>query len=297
MTKRDLLSKLTRENLVDLAETYGVDIERTWPKDALVEALAVSRRIKTEGLLELSKKIQELGNVPSAVFGAKQGFFDETAATLFDQIDALSDSLSAAIAAAEIIDPGYIDRIKVQLSGIRAGKIFQVDPVPDHIWQMLSGRQKGAYGTAKSLGYQIPKFVQSALGLSTETDFVCQQNGWRDRHLPPRVEYYVLQAHRSYVARCYDASIVMTARALEHLLKKKLGDAKVPIPEKATLGKLVELHRRSIGNNQCLEKVLEVSTMDRVISAHDIPPYDREMERKDADHAWTALDIALRDLP
>jgi HEPN domain-containing protein len=295
--KREILSKLTKENLLDLARAYDVEVDRTWPKDALVEGLAISRRIKTEGLVDLAAKVKELGNIPDAVFGARQSFFDETVVNLWDQVESVSDSLSAAIAAAEIFDPGYIDRVKKQVADMQAGKLYQIVQVPAHIWGQLSGRQQGAYGRAKTQGNYVARLVESALQLSSKTDFVKKQAELRSKGLPPRIEYYVLQAHRAYVGRCYDATIVMIARALEHLIKEKLTAKGVAFPETAGLGKLVEVYRRTFRSDKCLEKVLEVSNMDRIISAHDIAPYDKQMEEKDADLAWTAFEIVLRDLP
>jgi hypothetical protein len=46
-----------------------------------------------------------------------------------------------------------------------------------------------------------------------------------------------------------------------------------------------------------LEKVMEVSNLDRIISAHDVAPFTREMQSIDSSHAWTAFEIVLRELP
>ena len=107
----------------------------------------------------------------------------------------------------------------------------------------------------------------------------------------------ITRLHNAITAAAIMRRAVMLARALEHLLKVLLKNRKVTVPAKATLGSLVDLYRKTIGDDQILEKVLEVANMDRVISAHDIPPYDKQMDVKDANHAWTALDIALRELP
>jgi hypothetical protein len=40
---------------------------------------------------------------------------------------------------------------------------------------------------------------------------------------------------------------------------------------KATLGNLAELYKAEVGDEKALEKVLEVSNLNRVISTHDNP--------------------------
>lgn len=295
--KRDILSALTRENLVALADAYGVDIDRTMPKADLVEAMASSRRIKTEGLVELSARLASLGDVPRAVYESRQGFYEETAVLAFDQIDAIGDSLSVAIAAYEVIEPGYSGKLKGQIDQLRGCKIATMGTAPDHVWSQLSGKQRGAFGTAKSLAYQIPKFIEGAVMASTEADISKRHSELKSRTLPTPIAYYVSQSYRSYVAQCYDASIVMLARGLEHLLRQRLTSAGVTVDQKATLGKLVELYRQKIGNDRSLEKILEVSNMDRIVSAHDVPPYLKVMEKRDADHAWTAFEIVIREMP
>jgi len=296
-TKRDVLQGLTRGQLKDLAAEFEVEFDSVWTKERLVESLASSRKLDAIGVEELSKRISETGDVASAIRWSRQAFFTETAGEVFSQLTALADAVGEAIATHEIVEEGYLAGLGSRIERLRQGKINQTSEVPPHIWKKLSPKQRGAYGTAKSLSYQIPKHIETALVSASSKERVVQHARWKERGLPTRVEYYILQGFRCYSARCYDACIVMLARALEHLLKLLLKNRKVTVPEKATLGSLVDLYRKSIGDDKVLEKVLEVANMDRVISAHDIPPYDKQMDVKDANHAWTALDIVLRELP
>lgn len=295
--KRDLLAGLTRENLLALAQIYEVDLDRSSPKTALIESLASSLRLKTEGVEEIVARLAEMGDVPSAVLRSRQGFYEQNVVSLFDQVDSVGDSLSVTIAAYDVIDPSFAKRLAGQLAKIRNAPILQLGKVPDHIWSQLSPRQRVAFGVAMRLANQIPNFLEPAVQSSVDTDLIKARDAWKKRGLPQRIEYYVSQAYRSYIAGCYDASIVMIARALEHLLKRTLEKAGVPTSPSANLGRLLELHRQSIGNNAALEKILEVSNLDRNICAHDKPPHYKEMDKKDADHAWTALDIVLREIP
>jgi len=295
--KRDLLAKLSRENLIALAVAYDVEIDRSRPKVDLVEALANSHRLKTEGLVELSTRIAALGDVPAALYQSRQGYFEETAIAAFDQIDALADTLSVAVAAYDVIDPGYSQKLTGQIAQLRGSKIQSAGSVPDHVWSQLSGKQRAAYGVAKSLSYQIPNFLDGAISSSRDTDLAQRARELEARRMPAKTWYYVSQSYRSYVAGCYDSSIVMLARALEHLLRNRLYLVPVSIEPKATLGRLVDLYKKSVGNDACLEKILEVANMDRIVSAHDVPPFHREMEKRDADHAWTAFEIVAREIP
>ncbi len=293
--KREMLNELTREQLKTLASEFEIEFEHGWNKEQLVEALANSRTLNSLAVEELAAKITETGDVSEVVRSTRQDFFGETAGTVFDQLGDLSKALARAIATLEVVEPGYITETLSRTESIRKGKISETD-CPPHVWTKFSGKQKGAYKTARSLTYQVPKFVDSAVQGALADANVTGIAKWKTRRLPDRVEYYLLQAYRSHVARSYDACIVMIARAFEHLLKGLLKAKSVPFSEKSTLGQLVELYRTKVANDKVLEKILEVSNMDRIVSAHDIPPFDRRMEPEDANHAWTALEIVLREL-
>jgi HEPN domain-containing protein len=295
-TKRQILDGLTREQLKALASEFEIEFDHAWTKDQFVEALANSRRLDSVAVEELAAGIVKTGDVPAAVRTARQDFFTETAGAVFDQVSEFSEGLAVAIAAREVVEPGFVTEMLARGERMRKGKINQVREVPSHVWSKFSGKQKGAFGTAKSLSYQIPKFVDSAIQSALASETVGGYTKWKSRKLPDRIEYYVLQAYRSYTARCYDATIVMIARAFEHLLKGLLTSKSVPYSKKATLGQLVDLYRTGVANDKVLEKILEVANMDRIISAHDIEPYDRQMQAEDANHAWTALEIVLREL-
>ncbi len=295
VSKRELLGNLTRQQLKSLADEFEIEYEHSWLKEDFVETLACSRRINAMGVEELSTKIAEQGSVSAAVRTTKQDFFNETAGLVFRSTDEIADTLSNSVSIAEVIAPGYITSLSAQIGGLRNSKINQIDEVPAHIWSQLSPKQKGAYGTAKSMTRQIPRFVETAIRTALADRRVVEYDSWKRKGLPDRVDYYVCQAYRSYAACCYDSTIVMLARALEYSLKESL-KGRTNIPQKATLGKLVELYREEIGDDKVLEKILEVANMDRVISAHDIPPYEKRMQCEDANHAWTAAQIVFREL-
>src|SRR6266571_1820509 len=295
-SKRELLDNLTREQLKSLASEFGVEFEHAWPKEQFVEALANSRKLDALAVEELAAKISETGDVSGVVRSTRRDFFSETAGAVFDQTTEITETLAEAVAAKEVVDSGYITKLLAQADRLRKGKINQIPNVPPHVWSKFSGKQKGAYGTAKSLAYQVPKLVETAVDSALSAANVGGFTQWKSRKLPDRIEYYVLQAYRAYVARCFDACIVMIARAFEHLLKGLLKSGSITYSQKATLGQLVELYKTRVSNDKVLEKILEVSNMDRIISAHDVEPFDRQMQSEDANHAWTALEIVLREL-
>lgn len=294
--KRDLLNDLNRRQLTSLAREFGVEFEHSWKKDGLVDALSRSHKLNSIGVEALAKKIAELGDVPKAVRTEKQDFFGETAVDSFDRVRRVSDELALSISVYEVIEPGYMKRVTSMLEELRQAKINSVGKVPDHIWFKFTKKQRGAYGTAKSMSYQIPKFVGSAIETSANHACLAHARELRERGLHPRVEYYLMQALKAYVGDSNDACIVMLARGLEHILKRALDSRAVAYSKKATLGELVALYKAKIGDDKVLEKILEVANMDRVICAHDIAPYDKQMHKIDADHAWSAVKIALRDI-
>jgi hypothetical protein len=295
--KRKLLNALNRQQLKSLAREFKVEYEHTWKKEVLVDAISRSHRLSSIGVEALAKKITELGgDVPEAIRTERQDFFGETAIDTFNRIEEIADELALSIAVYEIVRPGYIERVSTMLDGLRKAKISSVGEVPHHVWCKFTGKQRRAYGTAKSLSYQIPKFVGSAIDTSVSHVSLSTAKKWRERDLDSRVKYYVMQAFRAYICESYDACIVMLARGLEHLLKRSLESHSVVYPKKATLGDLVALYRLNIGGDKALEKILEVSNMDRIICAHDVEPFDKQMHKVDADHAWSAVEIALRDI-
>ncbi|MCJ7464711.1 MAG: hypothetical protein MUO81_08225 [Thermoplasmata archaeon] len=295
--KRELLKALNRQQLKSLAREFEVEFEHTWKKDVLVDAISRSHRLSSIGVEALATKITELGgNVPEAVRTERQDFFGQTAIDVFNRIEEVADELAPAIAVYEIIRPGYIEHITTMLDGLGEAKINSVGEVPHHVWCKFTGRQRGAYGTAKSLSYQIPKFVRTAIDTSVSHASLSNARRWQGSGLDSRVEYYVMQAFKAYVSESNDACIVMLARGLEHHLKGSLEFHSISYPKKATLGDLVALYKSNIGGDKALEKILEVANMDRIICAHDVEPYDKQMHKVDADHAWSAVEIALRDI-
>jgi HEPN domain-containing protein len=295
VTKRALLDSLTKSQLKALADEFGIKSEHSWRKAAFVEALGCSRRINAIGIEELKSRIPAQGSVSQALKSTRQEFFGETAGFVFKTTDEIATTLSNSISVAEIVTPGFITSLNAQVYRLKDSKISQMKEVPNHIWAQLSPKQRGAYGIARSMTHQISRFVDNATKTALNDRRVVEYDSWKRRDLPDRVTYYVCQAYRTHVAGCYDSTIVMLARALEYSLKEVLA-RKMTVPEKATLGRLVTLYRERIGDDKILEKVLEVANMDRVISAHDIPPYEKQMQCQDANHAWTAFEIVFREL-
>jgi hypothetical protein len=167
--------------------------------------------------------------------------------------------------------------------------------VPKHVANRWSDKQWKAFRTAKRMTYYVPSFVDSAIGITLKDTRVGDGARWRRKRLPNKISHYVCQAYRAYTAKCYDGCIVMLARVIEYSLKEVLKN-KVTLSPRATLGELIRLYENRIGKDKVVQKIIEVQNMERIICAHDIDPYEKIMDVRDADHAWTAIEIVLRDL-
>lgn len=295
-SKKELLNAFTREQLRSIATQYEIPFEQTWRKEEFIKAIGGSRKLDAEAIANLSSKVADKTDIQEAINTTRQDYFGQTAGAVFKQIDLIVELLSEALAVNEMVEPGHLSQLVSQANSVRKGKINESRNVPPAVWSQFTAKQRGAFGTARSMSYQLPKFIESAVNLAQTSETLSTYAGWKTRNLPSRVEYYVLQGYRAYYARCYDACIVMLARAIEYLLKGLLNAKSIKYSESATLGALVTLYKTKIADDKVLEKVMEVANMDRIISAHDVPPYEKQMQIEDANHAKTALEIVLREL-
>ncbi len=295
-SKKKLLSSFTKEQLRSIAVLYDIPFEQTWKKEDFTKAIGGSHKLDANAISDLSRRVADKNDVEEAINTTRQDYFGQTAGAVFSQMDLMAELLSEALAVNEIMEPGCLSQLVSQANSMRTGKINQTKEVPPAIWSQFTGKQRGAFGTARSMSFQLPKFIESAVKIAQTSETLSNYSVWKTRNLPSRVEYYVLQGYRAYYAKCYDACIVMLARAIEYLLKGLLNAKSITYSANATLGGLVTLYRTKIGDDKVLEKVMEVANMDRIVSAHDVQPYDKQMQAEDANHAKTALEIILREL-
>jgi len=293
-SKRQRLEDCTKAELKSLAIEYDIECQPSWKKEDFIRVLSRSRKFDLRGINEILDKASSKGSVKEGVRCATHDFFDDTVIRVFKQNDELSTMISIALSTAEVVDTGYLKDLEARSTLLRDSKINKLK-VPSHIENQWSDRQWKAFRAAKKTTYYIPRFIAAASDIASQNHRLLRYQSILERRLPSRVEYYACQAHRSYVAKCYDGCIVMLSRAIEYSLKEVLRSRK-QLSQRATLGELIAVYKQEIGNDKILEKILEVQNMERVICAHDKPPYERLLQVEDADHAWTAVDIILRDL-
>jgi hypothetical protein len=58
-----------------------------------------------------------------------------------------------------------------------------------------------------------------------------------------KIKYYLKEARKCYATKCYDATVVMIARANEFTLKEFFKKNSLPFSEKETLGALVKKYK------------------------------------------------------
>lgn len=294
-SKKQRLEDCTRTELKSLAKEYDIRCETSWKKEDYIRVLSRSRKFNLGGINEILAKLPTEGSIKEAVRSAKHDFFDETAINVFRQNDELASVLAKAITMTEIIERGYMEDIDTKSILLRNSRINRVE-VPNHIKNQWSNKQWKAFGVARKTTYYVPRFLDTASRLASENPLLLRYKSINENRLPDRVDHYICQAYRSYTARCYDGCIVMLSRAIEYTLKEVLQMKGRSIPRRATLGQLIGLYKSEVGDDKIIEKILEVQNMERVICAHDVAPYEKLMQLEDADHAWTAIDIILRDL-
>jgi hypothetical protein len=298
-SERDLLNDQTRENLKSLCKELDINYEHSWKKEEFVEALAKSHKIKKMGIEELTERIAKCGNVKEAMRSGKQEIYNEIVQKVFWKSDELASEIAKIVAVGEIIDPGLINDLKTQITDIKESKICKIGEmkkVQPHIWNAWSPKQQNAYYGAFKVINHIPKFTEKINELALADRHILKYLELNERKLPDRVKYYASQAYRCHIAKCYDGCIVMLARALEYSLKELFKIKKIEFRERDTLGQLKDTYIKRIGQDKIVEQILIVENMDRIICAHDKPPYEKLMHIEDSDLAWSVAYVIFRDI-
>jgi len=116
---------------------------------------------------------------------------------------------------------------------------------------------------------------------------------------PDRVKRYMTQSRQCYEVGAFDASIVMSSRAVEFAIKNLLGENQQAFDEKDTMGSLVDRIRSMIGKKKpteqerIYEKLGDVVRLHRNITAHDNP---MAATREDADLIWASAVYAVKKI-
>jgi len=158
------------------------------------------------------------------------------------------------------------------------------------------GNQYFAALTAKKNCHRYSELANQVIQRASSDEDLTDLFELLEMTIPDDIKYYLLNAKRCYFFECYDACIVMIARAIEFSLKEFLKKEGQRVPKPAVMGKLIEAYEIYVGKKDILKYISEVQKMDRNISAHDSDSERKRMTKAEADHSWTALKIILREL-
>ena len=73
----------------------------------------------------------------------------------------------------------------------------------------------------------------------------------------------------------------------------------ISISDRDTLGGSISKFRENFTDKtskRVLEKIIEVQNFDRIVGAHDIQLDRKIITHDEADHAWSAIQVILREL-
>lgn len=287
-----LLEDFSKSRLIDIARQFEIPINTSWSKNTIVDTLERSKKVTIADLGVLLKKE---GDVRDVIKDEKSKFMDETAFAAFNYRDGCVNELSQIIALSEVKDGTSLKNLEMLLSGCDELQIFKHKDIPPNVKRQLSQKQIGAYYNSVKTINALKRILSDILAQTRKQNLV-QVHWYVERSpMPEKVKHYLNSAYKCYVMGCYDATIVMLARCIEYILKAYFDLHSIAHPKKITLGPLLELYRKVAQNQRIVEKAIEVQTMERNICAHDKKDFWRA-EKKDADHAWSAIVIILRDL-
>jgi len=291
-TKIEILNEFNKSRLIDIANHFNVKINNSWNKSTIADTLERSKKVTIASLKILLNKE---GEVSSVIKDEKSTFMDETAFAAFKYRDSCIIELANIVALSELKNGTALKNLEMWLSGCDNLRVLTQKDIPPNVKKQLSGKQIGAYYNSIKAMNSTKRTISDTLAEAKKSSIV-QVHWYIERSpLPEKVKYYLISAYKCYVIECYDASVIMLARCIEFSLKSYLDSHSIVHPKKSTLGPLLELYRKKTNNHQIAEKIIEVQTMDRNICAHDRKQFWKA-GKKEADHAWSAIIIILRDL-
>jgi hypothetical protein len=295
--KIDILRELKKDELLELGRSLNIRILSSWPKDRIVTVLDACSNVTKEIAEDVLKKRGGEKSIEEIIRERRSNFYENTAVEAFGFCEDIQDELAYGFFLGHIADSDYIKRTKAAVGKFDKLNVFKFERFPRSA--NLTIKQKKAIGKSKKAAWRFRLVSEGILNqIETDPNFAEFEKLRTSTKIPDRVKYYLIQVKKCYFVESFDATVIMCARAIEYALKQFF-DTRVPpirYGKKDTLGSLIRIYRDELGQDKLLEKILEVHNMDRIVCAHDIPPYDKTMGIEEADHAWTATVIILKDL-
>ena len=173
------------------------------------------------------------------------------------------------------------------------------EEIPKEVQKFITYKQMKAYYAVKTEAKYLSNFSEEILEIArTETifpNFVEIDEKIGDE----RISHYLKEATKCYAVKSYDATVVMIARATEYALKRFFMLKGIKYSNRDTLGKLIDIYEdrfQDETSKRVLGKIMEVQNFDRIVGAHDKQTDRRYISKDEADHAWTAIQVILKEL-
>ncbi|MFH1473502.1 MAG: hypothetical protein ABIE55_01275 [Candidatus Aenigmatarchaeota archaeon] len=296
--KIECLQNLNKTELLELGRNFDIKVLSAWPKGRIIDTLNKDARVTKNAIETILAKKGEGKGVKEILRERRDGFYNETAGQAFCFCEDLGDELGYGLLLASIADEDLKGRIKETLNKFDKLKVFEIQRAPKGV--KLSEKQKKViFGTSRKSVWRYKIVSEKALeSVDSHETFLLYNRIKNDEKIPERLKHYIKQGLKCYYIESFDAAIVMFARSIEYALKEFFSKRNpvIVVGERDTLGALIKKYREQIGEDKLLQKIMEVHNMDRIICAHDIEPFEKEMGLAEANHAWTALIIILKDM-
>jgi hypothetical protein len=221
-----------------------------------------------------------------------QEFYENEVIRRREAINNLKSDLSFSIVSGSYKDRALITNMTSHINSVK--KLGEYKNFPNES-EATDNQIATAVATRKHC-YHYAEFAMQLIESSTASEDLRNFLDLHNFRISEKVKYYLIQAEKCYYFECWDACIVMIARAIEFSLKEYFNKNKIHIKGPTVLGNLL-IHYEQHGKKQDIMKyILEVQKMDRNICAHDSDRERQQMSQNEADHSWTAIRIILKEL-
>lgn len=292
-TKREVVERFTLSQLKELSKFFEI-CKFASTKEELVRCIEKEKSI-SKSLLEIlletkgktiREKIKNLrGNFYEKFIGKKNEVLDEINEILGEYLG------KAMLGNLEIIN--RLEELLRQLLDMKDEKL------PREFERMITPGLVKAFYAVKNEIYCTVKVVKKALESLKNEDNLLDVLEIKRKIKNERIKHYLIEARKCYAVKSYDATVVMIARATEYIIKDFLKRNNISFSDKDTLGILIGKFRNNFtdsASKRVLEKIMEVQNLDRIVGAHDKQQDRKIITHDEADHAWTAIQVILKEL-
>jgi len=292
-TKREIINKFTKNQLKELVYQFDINVTNS-RKDDYVNAIEKTTKISKSFLILLLKT--DGSTINKKIKNLRNNFYNEFIKNKNQSIQECYNFITQLVVIGLISNSSLENRLRLfldMLEDISAEELPKELKNPKIITKRMYNAYYRARNHARSLHFILDNIDTHIQEENIPKKYLELQNVENDK-----IRYYLAEVIKCYAMHCYDAIVVMLARATEYALKDYLKRKKINV-ERKILGELIkefQKHFEDRKHKRILNKILEVVNLDRIVAAHDIKGDRHFITRKEADHIWTAIQIILKNL-